>query len=138
MATHTTRLSLDTKGNGDLIDLTGNVRSAVSDSGIRDGTTVVFVPGSTAGISTIEHEPGLIGDTREAFERLIPTDLDYAHNHGADANGHAHVRATLLGPSLAVPLVEGRLTLGTWQQIVLADFDDRPRSREVIVQVVGD
>ncbi|HEX9713771.1 MAG TPA: secondary thiamine-phosphate synthase enzyme YjbQ [Actinomycetota bacterium] len=138
MATHTHTMKLQTRGEGDLIDLTDEVEHAVRDSGIANGATIVFVPGSTAGVSTIEYEPGLVRDTRAAFERLAPQDLPYAHNHGGDSNGHAHVRATLLGPSLTVPVVGGRLTLGTWQQIVLADFDDRPRSREVIVQIVGE
>lgn len=138
MATHTERIRVETRGDGDLIDLTGKVRTAVAASGISDGTATVFVPGSTAGVSTIEFEPGLLADTREAFNRLAPHDQRYAHNHGGESNGHAHVRATLLGPSLTVPLVEGRLTLGTWQQIVLVDFDDRPRAREVVVQVTGD
>jgi len=138
MATHTQRLNLRTKGHGDLLDLTSDVEEIARASGIRDGAAIVFVPGSTAGVSTIEFERGLIGDTRAAFERLAPEDIEYGHNHGGDSNGHAHVRATLLGPSLTVPLVNGALTLGTWQQIVLADFDDRPRSRDVVVQVIGD
>jgi secondary thiamine-phosphate synthase enzyme len=97
----------------------------------------VFVPGSTASITTIEHEPGMVSDLKSVMERLVPQDARYAHNHGGESNGHAHVRAAIVGPSVTIPIVDGRLALGTWQQIVLVDFDDRPRSRRVLVQVIG-
>ena len=137
MATHTTTVTLSTRGDGDIHDLTEDVAGAVRDAGASEGVAIAFVPGSTAGITTIEFEPGLVRDTREAFERLVPQDFGYAHNHGGDSNGHAHVRASIVGPSVAVPFDRGRLRLGTWQQIVLIDFDDRPRQGEVIVQVIA-
>jgi secondary thiamine-phosphate synthase enzyme len=131
-------IALNTQGDNDVHDITDEVANAVQDGGIRDGVVTVFVPGSTAGITAIEHEGGMIRDFQEFLERSAPTDAPYHHNHGGDSNGHAHVRSAFIGPSLTVPLVDGRLTLGTWQQIVLVDFDDRPRKREVVVQVVGE
>jgi secondary thiamine-phosphate synthase enzyme len=137
-ATMSERIKVKTKGDGDTVDLTGEVRSALEHSGIRDGVAVVFVPGSTAAITTVEFERGLLQDLKDAFERLVPAGHPYAHNHGGDSNGHAHVRASIVGPSASIPVEEGKLTLGTWQQIVLIDFDDRPRAREVVVQILGD
>ena len=131
-------ISLSTRGDNDVHDLTAGVAAAVKESGVRNGIVTVFVPGSTAGIAAIEHERGMIRDLQEFLERTAPTDAPYHHNHGGDSNGHAHVRSAFIGPSLTVPLVEGRLGLGTWQQIVLVDFDDRPRKRRVTVQVVGE
>lgn len=133
-----TKVQLQTSGNNDVHDITDEVANAVRDGGIRNGVVTVFVPGSTAGITAIEHEGGMIRDLQEFLERTAPTDAPYHHNHGGDSNGHAHVRSAFIGPSLTVPLVDGRLTLGTWQQIVLVDFDDRPRKREIVVQVVGE
>lgn len=138
MPVTTKHLSFSTKGDNDVHDLTEEVVSAVGESGFRNGTVTVFVPGSTAGITAIEHEPGMIRDLQEFLERIAPTDATYHHNHGGDSNGHAHVRSAFIGPSVAVPLIDGRLALGTWQQIVLVDFDDRPRKREVTVQIVGE
>lgn len=131
-------ISLKSKGNNDVIDLTDEVFAAVKESGVRDGVVVVFVPGSTAAITTVEYERGMIADLKRFLDEEIPEDRAYAHNHGGDSNGHAHVRAALLGPSVSIPVSEGELTLGTWQQVVLVDCDDRPRSRKVLVQVVGD
>ena len=138
MTVHTERLRLKTSGDCDIVDLTPDVESAVRSSGLRDGAVTVFVPGSTASITTIEYEPGLIKDLKRAFEELVPQGARYAHNHGGDSNGHAHVRASIVGPGTVVPLDGGKLALGTWQQIVLIDFDDRARSREVVVQVTGE
>lgn len=136
VSTH--HLSLSTRGDNDVHDITGEIAKAVRESGVRNGVATVFVPGSTAGVTAIEYEPGMIRDLQEFLERVAPTKASYHHNHGGDSNGHAHVRAAFIGPSLAVPLVDGKLRLGTWQQIVLVDFDDRPRKREVMVQIVGE
>jgi secondary thiamine-phosphate synthase enzyme len=137
MTTTIREVSLTTQGEGDTIDITGEVEASVSTSGIVDGAAIVFVPGSTAAVTTIEYEPGMVSDLQSAMERLVPKAARYAHNHGGDSNGHAHVRAAIMGPSVAVPISGGRLTLGTWQQIVLVDFDDRPRTRRIVVQVIG-
>ena len=133
------RIQVDTKGQGDTINVTAEIAREVSNSGVNSGTVTVFIPGSTAGITTIEYEPGLMADIADMWERVIPTNMDYEHNKAwGDGNGHSHVRAALLGPSIAVPFVNKRLTLGTWQQIVIIDFDSRPRSREIILQIMGD
>lgn len=137
MPVHTAIVSLKTKGDGDVHDLTDEVADAVAKSGFEAGTATVFVVGSTAAVTTIEYERGLVRDVNAVLERLVPQGDDYAHNHGGDSNGHAHVRASIVGPSVAVPFTDRGLATGTWQQIVLIDFDDRPRSREVVVQVVG-
>ena len=122
----------------DTADITGDVAAAVTASGIRTGMATVFVPGATGAVTCLEYEPGVVADFRQAIERLAPRDDHYDHNvRMDDGNGHSHVRAGLLGPSLAVPVVDGRLTLGTWQQIVLVNFDNRPRRRRVAVQVAG-
>jgi secondary thiamine-phosphate synthase enzyme len=131
-------ISLKTRGDNDVHDITGEVAGAAKESGVRNGIVTVFVPGSTAGITAIEYEPGMIHDLQNFLERTAPTDAPYRHNHGGDSNGHAHVRSAFIGPSLTVPLIDGRLGLGTWQQIVLIDFDDRPRTRQVTVQTVGE
>ncbi|MCI0344439.1 MAG: secondary thiamine-phosphate synthase enzyme YjbQ [Chloroflexi bacterium] len=138
MTVSTYHIGLSTRGDNDVSDLTEEVAEAVAQSGVRNGIVTVFVPGSTAGITAIEYERGMIRDLQEFLERTAPSEAPYHHNHGGDSNGHAHVRSALVGPSLAVPLIDGRLGLGTWQQIVLVDFDDRPRERRVTVQVVGD
>ena len=138
--THASRFEVSTRGNAHVVDISGQVNQVVADSGIREGILVVFAVGSTAGITATEAEPGLLNhDLKAFFERIAPEDLYYKHEETwHDDNGHAHVRASALGPSLAVPLVDGRLTLGTWQQIVLIDFDTRPRRRDIVVQVVGE
>lgn len=139
MPIETHRIKTATRGNTHVVDLTGEVRRALGRGSIRDGTVTVFAVGSTAGITTTEYEPGLVNrDLKVAFEGIAPEDATYLHEQTwHDDNGHSHVRASLLGPSLTVPLVGGELTLGTWQQIILVDFDTRARSREIIVQVVG-
>ena len=139
MAVRTMHLALQTGGNNDTHDITSRVAGAVEESGIRDGIVTVFVPGSTGGLTTIEYESGAIGDLDAMLERLVPSGIEYRHNlRWGDGNGFSHVRAALIGPSLTVPLTNGRLLLGTWQQIVFIDFDNRSRRRDLIVQVVGE
>jgi secondary thiamine-phosphate synthase enzyme len=134
----TERIRLDTKGSGDLIDITDRLSLLLEASRLMDGTLLVFVVGSTAGITTFEYEPGLVRDMGEFYERMAPSRTHYHHDDTwGDANGFSHVRATMTGPSLAVPFEAGRLLLGTWQQVVLAEFDNRPRKRELIVQITG-
>jgi secondary thiamine-phosphate synthase enzyme len=136
----TQELKIKTKGNCEVVNITDEVAAAVAQSGVADGTVTVFNVGSTAGITTTEYEPGLANyDLRAAFEKIAPQNARYEHEETwHDDNGHSHVRASLLGPSLSVPLVSGRLALGTWQQIILVDFDTRPRTRTVICQMVGE
>ena len=132
------RIQVKTKGFCDVHDLTEQAREKISKSGIRDGQATFFVVGSTAGLTTVEYEPGLVRDLQELFEKLVPQSQDYHHEETwHDGNGFSHVRASLLKPSLAVPVVDGKLTLGTWQQIVLIDFDNRSRNREIILQLMG-
>jgi secondary thiamine-phosphate synthase enzyme len=132
-------LRVATKGEGQMLDLTDGVARSVRESGISEGTVTVFVPGSTAAITTIEFEPGLRKDFPAAMERFAPREIGYAHDRTwHDGNGHAHVRASAIGPSLAVPVTGGVPMLGTWQQIVLVDFDNRARERRVVVTVIGD
>ncbi len=131
-------LYFSTTGDTDVIDITGSVAERVSASGIINGQALLFVPGSTAALTTIEYESGAVHDLKEAIEAIAPEGKHYRHDaRWGDGNGYAHVRAALLGPSLAVPIADGRLILGTWQQIVLLDFDNRPRKRRVIVQFSG-
>ncbi len=128
-----------TKGETEIRDVTPDVKDALSKSGVKDGVAVCFVPGATGGLSTIEFEPGAVKDFRDAFERIAPREGKYAHNtKWGDENGYAHVRASMLGPSLSVPFSGGELMLGTWQQIIFVDFDNKPRSREIIVQIMGE
>ena len=138
--THADRFQVATRGDTQVLDITEQVNRVLAESGVRDGILVTFVVGSTAGITTTEAEPGLLNyDLKAFFERIAPAGTEYRHEQTwHDDNGHAHVRASLLGPSLAVPVVDGRMTLGTWQQIVLLDFDTRSRQREVVVQIVGE
>lgn len=132
-------IRLSDGGNCDVVDITPEVNKEVSSSGLTDGIVTVFVTGSTAGVTTIEYEPGLVSDLKDMWARLIPERMEYKHDRAwADGNGHSHVRASLLGPSLTVPFVNKRLTLGTWQQIVLIDFDNRARSREIVAQIIGE
>jgi secondary thiamine-phosphate synthase enzyme len=138
MAVHTAELRYSTRGGSDVVDITGDVARCVEEAGVGEGQAVAFVRGSTAAVSTMEHEPGGVQDLQAMLERLIPTAGDYEHNLlNADTNSHAHQRATVVGPSEAVPVVDGRLALGTWQQLVLIDFDDRPRDRTVVVQTIS-
>jgi secondary thiamine-phosphate synthase enzyme len=137
--TKTGRFQIRTQGNSQVLDITEQVGREVAATGLRDGIVCVFVVGSTAGITTTESEPGLLQHDLKAFyERIAPEREYYRHEETwNDDNGHSHVRASSLGPSVSVPLIDGRMPLGTWQQIVLLDFDTRPRQREVIVQVVS-
>jgi secondary thiamine-phosphate synthase enzyme len=138
MAVHSDELRFSTQGDTAVVDITAEVRAIVDERGVAEGQALIFVRGSTAAISTMEFEPGGVQDLRAMLERLIPAAGDYEHNRlNHDSNSHAHQRATLIGPSQAVPVIGGRLALGTWQQLVLIDFDDRPRERTVIVQVLG-
>ena len=132
-------ISLQTQGNCDIIDITPQVSDVLAKAGIESGVVTLFVTGSTAGITTIEYEPGLVADLREMWQRLVPENIPYGHDRAwGDGNGHSHVRSALLGASLVIPVVNKRLTLGTWQQIVLLDFDNRPRQRHLVVQVTGE
>lgn len=138
MIVHSASVHRETTAQTDLLDITQPVAALVHKSGVRDGIAVVHVAGSTASITTIEFESGAVSDLRAAIERLAPQDAHYAHDaRWGDGNGYAHVRAALLGPSISVPVKDGQLVLGTWQQILLCDFDNRPRTREVVVQIVG-
>ena len=136
---HTGRLQLHTRGNADPHDLTGGVEQIVTQSGIRSGVVTIFTPSSTSALTTIEYEDGALADLRRALDEIAPPGRDYRHNsRWDDGNGHAHLRAALLGPSLSIPIVGGELALGTWQQVLFIDFDVRPRQREIVVQVVGE
>jgi secondary thiamine-phosphate synthase enzyme len=135
----TTRLELATKGQGDVRDITPDVAAAVTKSGLRSGVTTVFVTGSTAAVTTIEFEPGAVADLNRLFDQLAPRGADYRHHlRWGDDNGSSHVRAALLGPSLTIPFVDRALTLGTWQQIMLIEFDTRARRREIVLQLIGE
>lgn len=138
MEIRTTEIALTTRGDGHAVDITARVQATVDETGVADGQATVFVRGSTAAITTMEFEPGGVQDLQEMLERLIPTHGDYEHNRlNHDTNSHAHQRASLIGASETVPVLDGRLALGTWQQLVLIDLDDRPRERTVVVQVLG-
>jgi secondary thiamine-phosphate synthase enzyme len=138
VAVHTGELRLSTQGDADVIDITDGVQRVVASAGIDEGLASAFIRGSTAGITTMEHEPGGVHDLRALLDRLIPVEGEYEHNRlNRDTNSHAHQRASIIGPSEAVPVSGGRLALGTWQQLVLIDFDDRPRERTVVVQVLS-
>ena len=131
-------VSFPTTAKTDLIDITREVDQRIRESGIAEGSVLIFVPGSTAALTTIEYESGVIEDLREAVSRLAPENMPYRHDaRWGDGNGYSHVRAALLGPSLTIPVIEGKPVLGTWQQIILCDFDNRPRKRQVVVQVTG-
>jgi secondary thiamine-phosphate synthase enzyme len=135
----TRELQLHTRGHCDIQDITPQVADAVNNSGLEAGIVTIFCPGSTGGLTTIEYEEGVLADLQQVFDEIAPPDRDYRHHRRwGDDNGHSHVRAALVGPSLTVPFAGGRLTLGTWQQIVFLDFDTRPRSRGLVVQVMGE
>ncbi|MGC9399190.1 MAG: secondary thiamine-phosphate synthase enzyme YjbQ [Anaerolineae bacterium] len=135
----TQEIHLKTKGYTDVLDITPQVRELVRQSGLQAGTVTVFCPGSTGGVTTIEYESGVIQDLQQVLEELMPVERDYRHHRRwGDDNGSAHLRSALVGPSFSVPFVEGVPTLGTWQQIVFIDFDTRPRSRRLVVQIVGE
>jgi secondary thiamine-phosphate synthase enzyme len=133
------RIDIQTKGHCDLIDITRQVAEQINESGVNNGTVTLFVAGSTAGLSTIEFESGLLSDFQDMWQRTVPQDITYRHDQRwGDGNGFSHVRASLLGASLVVPFINKKLTLGTWQQIILVDFDNRPRSRQIVLQIMGE
>ncbi len=135
----TDTISLSTRGHCDIVDITPQVEQRLAKATVESGTVTVFVTGSTAGVTTIEYEPGLISDLKEMWQRLVPENIPYTHDRAwGDGNGYSHIRASLLGASLVIPFNQKRLALGTWQQIVLLDFDNRPRSRQVVVQIMGE
>ena len=139
MAVVTKQLSLQTEGEVDILDVTGRVAEAVTESKLKNGIITVFVPGSTGALTTIEYEPGLLQDLPNALERLAPKKLMYEHEkRWHDGNGHSHVRASIMGPSITVPFVSGRLTLGTWQQLVFVELDVRRRNRNLVLQIIGE
>ena len=133
------RMTISTKGNGDFINISSQLSNLLKDSGLQDGIMTVFVSGSTAGVTTFEYEPGLIRDVKEFYDKVAPSNVHYHHDETwGDANGFSHVRATLTGPSLTIPYEKGKLLLGTWQQVVLVEFDNRPRTRDMVVQIIGE
>ncbi len=137
VSTHVVEIS--TKGDADMLDITHGVAKAINDSGFSSGIVTVFCPSATSGLTTIEYEPGCLSDLKRLFDELAEEDRHYAHNaRWGDGNGHSHVRAALLGPSLTIPFVDRNLTLGTWQQIVFVDFDNRVRQRRLVAQVMGE
>lgn len=139
MTVKTLTIQITAKGNTDIQDITSLVAGAIHQSQLTDGVAVVFCPSSTSGVTTVEYEPGCVADLQRMFEEIVSSKREYAHNaRWGDGNGHSHVRASLLGPSLSVPFVGGRPTLGTWQQIIYIDFDIRPRDRELVVQILGE
>ena len=139
MTVVTQDITLQSRGNCDIIDITCQVAKNVEKSGINNGTATLFIVGSTAGITTIEYEPNLLSDFKKMWDRVIPQNIPYEHDRTwGDGNGHSHVRASTLGASLTIPFVNKKLTLGTWQQIVFVDFDNRPRSRKIVIQILGE
>jgi len=139
MPVATGSIKISTKGNDDVVDITSKVAEIVSSSKIKSGLVNVFVSGSTASVTTIEYEPGLVRDVKVLGERLAPSDEDYSHNDTwGDGNGHSHIKASVIGPSLTVPFTRGKMALGTWQQVVVIDHDTRPRSRDIVVQIMGE
>jgi len=135
----TDTINLSTRGHCDVMDITLPIEQQLAKSEIIDGIATVFVTGSTAGITTIEYEPGIIADLKDAWQRLAPDNIPYAHDQAwGDGNGYSHIRASLLGASLVIPFKDKRLALGTWQQVVLVDFDNRPRQRQLVVQLMGE
>ena len=139
MAVKTGSISLNTRGNADIQDITHQLERHVTQSGFKDGILTVFCPSATSALTTIEYESGALSDLRRLFEEITPQNREYAHNaRWQDGNGHSHVRAALLGPSITIPFVDFKLTLGTWQQVIYVDFDIHPRQRELVVQILGE
>jgi len=133
------RIQFNTQGNGHILDITEETSREVRASGLQNGIVTLFTPSSTSALTTAEFESGVVHDLQQLFDRIVPPGIDYRHNlRWGDGNGHAHARHALLGPSLTIPLVDGRLTLGTWQQIIFIDFDNRARSRSVVIQIIGE
>ena len=138
MKSVTKRIQIDTAGGVDVVDISGQVRKLLAESNLKEGLATVFVPGSTATVTTIEYEPGLVADLKRALEHIAPQDINYAHNERwHDGNGHSHVRAAFLKPSVTIPFSDSTLMLGTWQQLVFIELDVRPRNRTIIVQFIG-
>lgn len=139
MSVESHTINLNTKGNADIQDITNQIAQIVAENGLVNGVVTVFTPSSTSGLTTIEYESGCISDLRRLFDEIIDPQRNYAHNaRWGDGNGHSHIRAALLGPSLSIPFVNRRLTLGTWQQVIFVDFDNRQRRRELVVQLYGE
>lgn len=139
MDLHVQEFQIDTTADTDIVDITRAIKEMVSTRGVLNGSVALFIPGSTAALTTIEYERGVINDLKRTIEKIVPDDIPYEHDAAwKDGNGYSHVRAALLGPSLHIPIVNGRLSLGTWQQIVLMDFDNRPRKRRIVVQITGE
>ena len=139
MTVKTGSISLSTQSDTDIHDITDAIANVISKSGLKAGTMTVFCPSSTSALTTIEYESGAVSDLKRLFEEIIPQNREYAHNaRWHDGNGHSHVRAALLGPSLTIPFVGGQLTLGTWQQVIYVDFDNKPRRRELVLQMIGE
>ena len=139
MAVETRYISVETGGDGDILDLTQDIQNKINGSEINDGVVTIFTPSATSGITTLEFEPGCVEDLQRLFNEIIPPEKNYAHNlRWGDGNGHSHARAGLIKPSLTVPIVEGKMTLGTWQSIILVDFDNRPRERQLVLQIMGE
>jgi secondary thiamine-phosphate synthase enzyme len=135
----TDSLSLRTRGFSDIIDITDRVSSYIRQSGVSNGLVTVFCPGSTGSVTTIEYESGVLHDLQRALEKIVPSNISYEHDkRWGDGNGFSHVRAALMKPSLTIPLIDGRLSLGTWQQLVFIDFDNRGRNRNLVIQIMGD
>ena len=133
------KIIITTQGNCDTIDVTAKVAMEINNSGVANGIACIFISGSTAGITTIENEAGAVNDFQDMWDRNVPREIPYKHDmRWGGGNGYSHVRAALLGPSLVIPVTNGRMTLGTWQQLVVVDFDNRPRSREIVIQIVGE
>ena len=139
MTVQSQSIKLSTRGNTDIHDITERISLAISQSGLKSGIVTVFCPSSTSGVTTIEYESGCLNDLRRLFDEIIRQDRSYAHDVAwGDGNGHSHVRAALLKASLTVPFINGQMTLGTWQQVIYVDFDNRPRRRELVVQIIGE
>jgi len=139
MTIFTSSIHLSTRGNADILDITQQVIDCIQNSGLSNGIVTIFCPSSTSALTTIEYEPGVLQDLKQIFDELVPPDRMYLHDEAwHDGNGYSHVRSSLLKASLTVPLVNGRMTLGTWQQIVYIDFDNRARKRELVVQIIGE
>ncbi len=135
----TRTIQLRTRGDADMLDITQEVAREVGSSGVNSGIVTIFAPSATSGLTTIEYESGALADLKQVFDEIVPEDRDYRHNlRWGDGNGHSHVRAALLGPSLTVPFSGGRLLLGAWQHVTYIDFDNRPRRRELILQILGE
>ncbi len=139
MTVETKSIKVQTNGNGDTLDITSDVQNQITNCDLVSGIVTIFTPSSTSGITTLEFEPGCVEDLQRLFNEILPSDREYAHNkRWGDGNGHSHARAALLKPSLTIPFVDKNLTLGTWQQIILVDFDTRPRQRKLVVQILGE